>query len=145
MSNLHQVETIPELMETNCLTKLVELLNVNSPTIKEYAAATIWNCARLDTVKTQFRNNRGLPILLSLLYETSENVLENITGALSLLTVDLEIRDKIFEALGPLFNLLDTSNNEYILENILTIIKNYTSESKFQHIELIVYSILNKK
>ena len=72
-----------------------------------------------------------MPVLLSLLYESSEGILENVTGSLSLLTTDIELRDKVFEALGPLFTLLDASNNEYILENTLTIIKNYTSESKF--------------
>lgn len=130
-----KVESIQEIRKTNAIPKLIELLTSESASMREYAAATIWNCLRLDDVKIDFRSNAGVEVLLSLLADTSESILENTIGALSILSSDVEIRDNMKESFSALANILETSQNEFIQENILVIFKNCSASSKFLFVD----------
>jgi len=126
------IESIPDIINANCIPRLMELLHVDSPSIREYAAATLWNCSKMEEARLTIREHGGMDALIPLLSDTHENVLENVTGVLSLLTSDPDTVELIQEmnGLASVAHLVEVSSNEYILENSLVIIKNCSTSSK---------------
>eukprot|EP01006_Ploeotia_vitrea_P062638 TRINITY_DN84164_c0_g1_i1.p1 TRINITY_DN84164_c0_g1~~TRINITY_DN84164_c0_g1_i1.p1 ORF type:complete len:849 (-),score=138.87 TRINITY_DN84164_c0_g1_i1:168-2660(-) len=123
------------LIEARGIPRLVQVLQ-GSPdhltaSIKEYAAATLWNLARDDKSKATAREEGAMDGLIKLLDDQSEGVVENAAGSLLSLTINSENRDHM-RMIGGIHRLvaLLKSSNEFILENVVGALKNCTANNE---------------